>query len=85
MDEIRESDRKRREQENARDTLLTQTEAAKYLHRDKSTLRRWCKMGYLRPAARIGTGPMYSKADLDAIINNERKDNEEPNQRSPQL
>lgn len=78
VDEVRNADENVRKQEKEKvdaagdeDPLFTQTEAAEYLAVSKSTLWRWKQMGYLNPVTKIGARPMYSKADLDAIINNE--------------
>jgi len=58
---------------SANPELMTITEAAERLRRSRSTVFRWIADGTL-PAANVGKGLYIRSADLDAMINTDRKD-----------
>jgi excisionase family DNA binding protein len=47
---------------------LTLDEAADYLRRPVDTLRHWRKQGYGPKAARVGRGLLYRRAEIDAWV-----------------
>lgn len=53
------------------DRRLTISEAAEMIGKDKSTIHRWRKMGYLKPII-IGKKPYFLKSDIDKILNGGR-------------
>lgn len=50
-----------------KEEFLTVDEAAKLLHRDRSSLWRWSKTGYLTPI-KIGAKSFYKKSDIDKLL-----------------
>ncbi|HET7677019.1 MAG TPA: helix-turn-helix domain-containing protein [Candidatus Limnocylindrales bacterium] len=50
--------------------MLTVPEAARRLHRDPETIRRWIRSGRLR-ASKVGTQHVIDEADLDALTGDE--------------
>lgn len=47
--------------------MLNQAQVCSYLGVSKATVWRWEKIGYLRPATRMGSRPMYNKTDIEAL------------------
>ena len=47
--------------------MLNQAQVCSYLGVSKATVWRWEKIGYLRPATRMGSRPMYNKTDVERI------------------
>lgn len=47
--------------------MLTVPEAARKLHRNPETIRRWIRSGRLR-AQKVGTQHVIEEADLDALL-----------------
>ena len=47
--------------------MLNQAQVCSYLGVSKATVWRWEKIGYLRPATRMGSHPMYNKRDVTRI------------------
>ena len=47
--------------------MLNQAQVCSYLGVCKATVWRWEKIGYLRPATRMGSHPMYNKRDVTRI------------------
>ena len=47
--------------------MLNQAQVCSYLVVSKATVWRWEKIGYLRPATRMGSHPMYNKRDVTRI------------------
>ena len=50
-----------------KEEFLTVDEAAKLLHRDRSSLWRWSKTGYLTPV-KVGAKSFYRKSDIDKLL-----------------
>ena len=50
-----------------KEEFLTVDEAAKLLHRDRSSLWRWSKTGYLTPV-KVGAKIFYKKSDIDKLL-----------------
>ena len=50
-----------------KEEFLTVDEAAKLLHRDRSSLWRWSKTGYLTPV-KIGAKILYRRSDIDKLL-----------------
>ena len=46
--------------------VLSCTEVAKRVHRDKETVRKWCREGKL-PAFKVGTEWLVKEQDLQAV------------------
>ena len=47
--------------------MLNQAEVCSYLGGSKDTVWRWEKIGYLRPATRMGARPMYLKSEIEKL------------------
>ena len=47
--------------------MLNQAQVCSFLGVSKATVWRWEKIGYLRPATRMGSHPMYNKRDVTRI------------------
>ena len=47
--------------------MLNQAQVCSYVGVSKATVWRWEKIGYLRPATRMGSRPMYNKTDIEAL------------------
>ncbi len=47
--------------------MLNQAQVCSYLGVSKATVWRWEKIGYLRPATRMGARPMYLKSEIEKL------------------
>ena len=47
--------------------MLNQAQVCSYLGVSKATVWRWEKIGYLRPATRMGSRPMYLKSEIEKL------------------
>ena len=47
--------------------MLNQAQVCSYLVVSKATVWRWEKIGYLRPATRMGARPMYLKSEIEKL------------------
>ena len=47
--------------------MLNQAQVCSYFGVSKATVWRWEKIGYLRPATRMGARPMYLKSEIEKL------------------